>query len=143
MHFFSLLLSSYLIAGCFYQTVHSRRALAAGLKRVTRPLPLMFWRDSCVKEGMAAAKALSKQGAASRESSQTREGNPSRGSENPFRGSERTRGSDRTRTESYRRGEVQEGRHTSRERRDYSQNRTSAGESCIRKGFARKGGMQA
>jgi hypothetical protein len=82
-----------------------------------------------VKEGMAAAKALSRQGAASRESSQTREGNPSRGSENPFRGSERTRGSDRTRTESYKRGEVREDRHTSRERRDYSQNRTSAGES--------------
>ncbi len=82
-----------------------------------------------VKEGMAAAKALSRNGAASRDSSLTREGNPSKGSENPSRGSERTRGSDRTRTESYRRGEVQEGRHTSRERRDYSQNRTSAGES--------------
>jgi hypothetical protein len=82
-----------------------------------------------VKEGMAAAKALSRQGAASRESSQTREGNPSRGSENPSRGSERTRGSDRTRTESYKRGEVREDRYTSRERRDYSQNRTSAGES--------------
>jgi len=82
-----------------------------------------------VKEGMAAAKALSRQGAASRESSQTREGNPSRGSENPSRGSERTRGSDRTRTESYKRGEVPEDRYTSRERRDYSQNRTSAGES--------------
>jgi hypothetical protein len=88
-----------------------------------------------VKEGMAAAKALSRNGAASRDSSQTREGNPSRGSErsrgsdNPSRGSERTRGSDRTRTESYERGEVREDRHTSRERRDYSQNRTSAGES--------------
>jgi len=82
-----------------------------------------------VKEGMAAAKALSRNRTASRDSSQTREGNPSRGSENPSRGSERTRGSDRTRTESYKRGEVQEGKHTSRERRDYSQNRTSAGES--------------
>jgi hypothetical protein len=82
-----------------------------------------------VKEGMAAAKALSRQGAASRDSSQTRERNPSRGSENPSRGSERTRGSDRTRTESYKRGEVPEDRYTSRERRDYSQNRTSAGES--------------
>jgi hypothetical protein len=87
-----------------------------------------------VKEGMAAAKALSRKGAASRDSSQTRERNPSRGSkrsrgsENPSRGSERTRGSDRTRTESYKRGEVREGRYTSRERRDYSQNRTSAGE---------------
>jgi hypothetical protein len=82
-----------------------------------------------VKEGMAAAKALSRNRTASRDSSLTREGNPSKGSENPSRGSERTRGSDRTRTESYKRGEVQEGRHTSRERRDYSQNRTSAGES--------------
>jgi hypothetical protein len=88
-----------------------------------------------VKEGMAAAKALSRKGAASRDSSQTRERNPSRGSErsrgseNPSRGSERTRGSDRTRTESYKRGEVREGRYTSRERRDYSHNRTSAGES--------------
>jgi hypothetical protein len=59
-----------------------------------------------VKEVMAAAKALSRKGAASRDSSQTRERNPSRGSERT-RGSENpSRGSDRTRTESYKRGEV-------------------------------------
>jgi hypothetical protein len=68
-----------------------------------------------VKEGMAAAKSLSRKGA-SRENSQTRARNPSRESE-------------KTRTESYKRGEVREDRYTSKERRDYSQNRNSAGES--------------
>jgi hypothetical protein len=60
-----------------------------------------------VKEGMAAAKSLSRKGA-SRESSQTRARNPSREPE-------------KTRTESYKRGE--EDRYFSKERRDYSASR--------------------
>ncbi len=60
-----------------------------------------------VKEGMAAAKSLSRKGA-SRESSQTRARNPSRESE-------------KTRTESYKRGE--EDRYSYKERRDYSASR--------------------
>jgi hypothetical protein len=62
-----------------------------------------------VKEGMAAAKSLSRKGA-SRESSQTRARNPSRESE-------------KTRTESYKRGEVREDRYSSKERRDCSASR--------------------
>jgi hypothetical protein len=67
-----------------------------------------------VKDGLAAVKTLSTRGA-SRESSQQRPRNTSGNAHKP-------------RTESYNRGEVKDGRYSSKERRDFSQSRSHSKE---------------